>query len=124
MPVALQGSGERVLPYPVVPAVIGGQSGGPGDGRPAGSIVPVIIAGVGLAAPVGVEVQVRRQLVAHAPTGYGAAHPIDLVRERPGICIRAVCRGYPVAVEVVPYGIELRQGCYLDQPVIVGVVVH
>ena len=46
------------------------------DGNPALATVPIVIAGVDFAIPVGVEIQVRRQLVTLAPVREAAAHPL------------------------------------------------
>ena len=89
------------------------------EGRPAHAAVPVVIAGVGAAAAVGVEVQVRLQLVARAAAG--AAHAGGRVGEG-GVIVGAATGAVPVRVPA--HGVQLVQVVNLDQPVVVGVVVH
>ena len=94
------------------------------DRRPAGAVVPERIAGVGHPVAVGVEVEIRRQLVAgalvraaHVPGPVGESQVVlSPVRQRP-VVHRAV------AVQVVAHRVELRERRHLDQPVVVEVVV-
>ena len=96
---------------------------GQAEGNPSFSVVPVGIARVGIAAPVGVEVEVLLQLIPRAALKT-AAHPVEgrgeCGRIR-GRVVRSVRDA--VAVQVVVDGIELRQRVDLDQPVPVRVVV-
>ena len=93
------------------------------DGIPAQATVPVSVARIHGAAVVGVETQVRRQLVPGTATA-GAAHARDGVWEGGdiGSSIGAIVR-CAITVQVPADGVQLRQGGDLDQVVVVGVVV-
>ena len=93
------------------------------DGVPAATTVPVSVPCIYRAAVVGVEVQVRRQLVPGA-TAARAAHARDGVRESHDIVGSmggSVRRA--VSVQIPADGIQLRQVAYINQAIIVPVVV-
>ena len=99
---------------------------------PARAAVPVGVVGVGHAVAVGVEVDVRRQLVALAAVrrlvrvaAVRTAHAGGGVGERAGGGggIAGVQR-HAVAVEVPAHGVQLRVAADLDEPVVVRVVVR
>ena len=98
------------------------------DGREAGAAVVVDVARVPGAVPVRgavavrVEVQVVRQLVAGA-AGVGTAHVRGVVGERLAVPGRVAGGGRTVAVQIPADGVQLRQVAYVDQPVVVAVVV-
>ena len=98
-------------------------SGSEPDGGPALARVPVCIAGVGVAAAVGIEVQVGGQLVA-VTSRAGAAHPGQR-GGKGGVVVVGMTPvvNHPVAVKVPPDGVQLGQAGHLDQTVVIGVIV-
>ena len=94
------------------------------NGGPPRTVVPIGVAGVGVAATVGVEIQVRRQLVPHATIGVRATHLLGGIRERRSMCGHPVVSGCSVAIEVMADRVELRQCRNLDKTVIVGIVIN
>ena len=119
----------------------GGEPGRVADGNPAVAAVPVGIAVVGIAADVGVEVEVGGQLVAGAyrpirrvavpvMVGEAAAHALRRVGEgsRVGggfvnIARVDVVPDQRVAVRIVADGVQLGEAVHLDEAVVVAVVV-
>ena len=91
--------------------------------QPALAVVPVGVTGIGPAAAVGVKVQVRHQFVAAAAAGW-AAHAAGRVGEGRGV-VGLIARCYcSVSVQVPADGVQLVQVPYLDEAVIVRVVVR
>ena len=107
-PVAVEGRGERSAVCT--------------DGLPADAAVPVRVARVGTTAAVGVEVEVRGQLVPGTTVDAHAAQPVDGIGERGAIRGRPAGR-HAVPVEIAAHRVELRQRIDLDESVVVGVVV-
>ena len=80
-------------------------------------------------APIGVKIQILGQFVPHADPG-GAAHPgagaFDVRPDKP-LAVSGIVAGGgqdAVAVQVVTDGVQLVQGGYVDQPVVILVVIH
>ena len=94
------------------------------DGRPAGAIVPVGVVLIDDAAPIGVEIQVCRQLVAAASAPSGTPHAQRTLEKRRAVR-RPVRPGIrpAVTVQVIAQNIELRQRGDLDEAVVVDIVV-
>ena len=105
------------------------------EGMPSEAVVPVGVAGVGLAVGVGVEVQVGAQFEACAAAGR-AAHADSGVGERGGelrgavrivaghpVLVRRVHVSDAVAVEVPADRVQLRRVADFDQTVVVDVII-
>ena len=93
--------------------------------QPAPTAGPVRVARIRTPAPVRVEVQVRTQFVTPTTAGPRTADPVPpgTGKRRP-VRSRSRPRRNPVAVQVVPHRIELRQRVHPEQTVPVGVVDH
>ena len=120
-PVALEDRTERILQQQPPSNCL---DAGAADRRPAFAAVPVIVARIRTAAPVGVEVQVRRQLVADASAG--APHVDRPLGKGSGRVVgppdRCVIQ-HAVAVQVVAHRIELGQVADIDEVIVIEVVV-
>ena len=100
------------------------------DGRPAAAAVPVGVLGIGLAAAVGVEVQVCSQFVAvagrdvaaHVALGVGEGAGVNATGGA-GVIGPVLPRHRAVAVQVPPHGVEPVEAVHVDQAVVVLVVV-
>ena len=143
MPVALK-LGRVGGNTPQSPIHLGGQPDGETAGHPMANrhpappavpVGPAVVVGVHIPVPVAVKVQVGQQFVANAP-GSRAAHPGHRVLESPGSPgisggdgrllrnrLHSRVRGIAVAVHVIAHRVQLRQGGYVNQPVIVPVIV-